>query len=99
MEDDASFLGGTYTVHLTRSMGLGQGVMGYGMQFEPRPVGPTVTKVFPGGEAFRTGLIQPGDILVEVNNSTIREIPFMAVMDSIVATQTCSFTFASGPVR
>ena len=99
MEDDASFLGGTYTVHLSRSLGLGQGVTGYGMQFEPRAHGPTVTIVFQGGEAFRTGLIAAGDVLVEVNQQPIQGRPFTDVMDSIVATHQCSFTFASGPVR
>lgn len=142
--------------------GLGSGVMGYGMQFEPRPNGPIVTKIFGGGEAHRTGLIQEGDLLTEVNGASISEdalfalppprlasfsppqavtwfcskvwrrlcclllhfnclcmaqcccslchflldpsrvsaegMPFMEVMDSIVATSQCSFTFSSGPV-
>jgi hypothetical protein len=47
--------------------------MGYGMQFEPRPHGPIVTKVFGGGEAHRTGLIQEGDVLTEVNGASISE--------------------------
>mmetsp|Transcript_9637 Transcript_9637/g.23847 ORF Transcript_9637/g.23847 Transcript_9637/m.23847 type:complete len:100 (+) Transcript_9637:352-651(+) len=99
MEDDAGFIGTTYTVHLTRSLGLGAGTKGYGMQFEPRESGPMVTQVFQGGEAYRTGLIQIGDVLVEVNGAEIKGRPFMEVMDSVVATQQCSFTFASGPIR
>lgn len=50
--------------------------MGYGMQFEPRQSGPIVTKIFHGGEAHRTGLIQEGDLLVEINNVPIREQNF-----------------------
>lgn len=95
MEDDSSFLGASYTLHLTRSKGFGDGVRGYGIQFEPRNAGPTVTKVFKDGEAFRSGLIQPGDVLKEVNDKPCAARPFMEIMDDIVATDTCSFTFAS----
>lgn len=62
----------------TSPPGLGAGVMGYGMQFEPRPSGPIVTKIFGGGEAHRTGLIQEGDVLIEVNGASISEdAPFL----------------------
>ena len=44
-QDDSSFLGATYTLHLHRSKGYGDGVRGYGIQFEPREPGPTVTLV------------------------------------------------------
>ena len=44
-QDDSTFLGSTYTLHLHRSKGYGDGVRGYGIQFEPRELGPTVTLV------------------------------------------------------
>ncbi len=116
--------------------GLGHGTVGYGLQFEPRAAGPTVTQVsveiygknrqlimillfgwritwltqaqplrqqmmdcssltvyallqqvFPGGEAFRTGLVQLGDVLVEVDGQPVKGRQFMEVMDSVVTTR------------
>jgi len=94
MMDDANFTqGATYTVHLKRSYGFGQGVRGYGLQFEPRAEGPMVTKVFENGEAHRSGLIETGDVLVEVNGESIAGEEFLQVMDRIVSTDSCSFTF------
>mmetsp|Transcript_21203 Transcript_21203/g.31078 ORF Transcript_21203/g.31078 Transcript_21203/m.31078 type:complete len:117 (+) Transcript_21203:172-522(+) len=95
MEDDSSFLGANYTLHLQRSKGYGDGVRGYGIQFEPRDAGPTVSMVFKDGEAFRSGLIQAGDVLKEVNDTPCGGRSFMQIMDEIVATDSCSFTFAS----
>mmetsp|Transcript_4244 Transcript_4244/g.8574 ORF Transcript_4244/g.8574 Transcript_4244/m.8574 type:complete len:100 (+) Transcript_4244:326-625(+) len=98
MQDDDSFLKATYTIHLQRSKGLGDGVRGYGLQFEPRQDGPTVTKVFQGGEAHRSGLVQNGDVLVEVNGEPVQGKGFMQAMDKIVENDSCSFTFAGQPV-
>ena len=95
MEDDSSFLGSTYTLHLHKSKGYGDGVRGYCIQFEPRPAGPTVTMVFKDGEAYRSGLLQPGDVLMQVNGNAVHGRHFMQVMDEIVAQDQCSFTFAA----
>ncbi len=46
-----------------------------------------VQQVFPGGEAFRTGLVQLGDVLVEVDGHPVKGRQFMEVMDSVVATK------------
>ena len=58
MEDDDSFLKSSYTVNLTKSRGLGEGIKGYGIQFAPTGKGPVVVRVFTGGEADRSGLLQ-----------------------------------------
>jgi hypothetical protein len=53
-------LTGIYQVHLKRSRGLGEGVVGYGLHLTPSELGPKIVQVISGGEAERTGLISIG---------------------------------------
>mmetsp|Transcript_11750 Transcript_11750/g.18449 ORF Transcript_11750/g.18449 Transcript_11750/m.18449 type:complete len:100 (+) Transcript_11750:212-511(+) len=95
MQDDESFIKSQYSIHLKKSAGLGEGVRGYGMQFQDKTSGPTVSLVASGGEASRSGLVQEGDVLKEVDGKTIVGRNFTEIMEEIISKDSCKFTFAS----
>jgi C-terminal processing protease CtpA/Prc len=69
----------SFTLHLTRSEGLGEGVAGYGIRFVPKEQGPTVSSLIPNGEASRSGVIAQGDVLVAINGISIAGMSFAEV--------------------
>lgn len=69
----------TYTIHLKKSAGLGDGVAGFGIRFESSCMGPRVILAIPNGEACRSGLVANGDVLVALDGVAVEGMNFKDV--------------------
>lgn len=56
---------------------------GIGLILKDTPTGAIVTRMFEGGPAARSQLIQVGDILLEIDGQSIKDLPFEKIMEML----------------